>query len=67
MKSKQLKWKNLRGFLILGLITTLFLNIFVATGNAQKKRGKRQFLSVGTAPPGGAFFVVGGASRMENP
>ena len=21
--------------------------------------GKRQFLSVGTAPPGGAFFVVG--------
>lgn len=23
--------------------------------------GKREFLSVGTAPPGGAFFVVGGA------
>ena len=23
--------------------------------------GKRQFLSVGTAPPGGAFFVVGSA------
>lgn len=23
--------------------------------------GKKQFLSVGTAPPGGAFFVVGGA------
>lgn len=58
---KRTKWKSLHHVLILGVITALFLNIFVATGNAQKKRGKRQFLSVGTAPPGGAFFVVGGA------
>lgn len=33
-----------------------------AEGNSAKaSSGKRQFLSVGTAPPGGAFFVVGGA------
>jgi len=28
---------------------------------SKSKSGKRQFLSIGTAPPGGAFFVVGSA------
>ena len=40
---------------IIGLIVSLGLAI--SNANAQK----RKFLSVGTAPPGGAFFVVGGA------
>lgn len=30
-------------------------------GGQQQEADKRRFLSVGTAPPGGAFFVVGGA------
>ena len=51
----------LRGFfIILALLATLCLTLSNASGNPEKKRGKRQFLSVGTAPPGGAFFVVGG-------
>lgn len=40
---------------IIGLIVLLGF----ATSNASAQ--KRKFLSVGTAPPGGAFFVVGGA------
>ena len=40
---------------IIGLI--LALSFATSTASAQKRR----FLSVGTAPPGGAFFVVGGA------
>ena len=45
------------------LIFAIFLcfNLFVATGVLADKQRKRQFLSIGTAPPGGAFFVVGGA------
>lgn len=35
----------------------LFLLNLIACGSSEK----RQFLSVGAAPPGGAFFVVGGA------
>ena len=31
------------------------------TGEQKSQKGKRQFLSVGTAPPGGTFFVIGGA------
>ena len=31
------------------------------TDSAADNAGSRQFLSLGTAPPGGAFFVVGGA------
>jgi TRAP transporter TAXI family solute receptor len=51
-KSKRI---NLTCLVIIGLIVSLSL----ATSNANAQ--KRQFLSVGTAPPGGAFFVVGGA------
>ncbi len=40
---------------ILGLIVSL--GLVASSASAQK----RKFLSVGTAPPGGAFFVVGGA------
>lgn len=40
---------------IIGLIVSL--SFATSSANAQK----RKFLSVGTAPPGGAFFVVGGA------
>ena len=45
-------WKHLR----LLCIIVVFLEV---PGGASAE--KRQFLSVGTAPPGGAFFVVGGA------
>ena len=33
--------------------------VFIGCGASQDRENK--FLSVGTAPPGGAFFVVGGA------
>ena len=44
-------------------ILAIFLccNFLIATDALAEKKGKRQFFSVGTAPPGGAFFVVGGA------
>ncbi len=51
-KTKRINWNYL---VIIGLITSLSLAAFSASAQ------KRQFLSVGTAPPGGAFFVVGGA------
>ena len=51
-KSKRIKWNYL---VIIGFIVSLSF----AASNASAQ--KRQFLSVGTAPPGGAFFVVGGA------
>ena len=51
-KSKRINWNYL---VIIGLIVSLSFS----TSNASAQ--KRQFLSVGTAPPGGAFFVVGGA------
>ena len=51
-KSKRI---NLTCLVIIGLIASLSF----AASNASAQ--KRQFLSVGTAPPGGAFFVVGGA------
>ena len=51
-KSKRIKWNYL---VVIGLIISLSFT----TSNASAQ--KRQFLSVGTAPPGGAFFVVGGA------
>ena len=40
---------------IIGFVA--LLSFTISDANAQK----RKFLSVGTAPPGGAFFVVGGA------
>ena len=45
------------------LIVAVFLcfNFLTENGAFAEKTGKRQFFSVGTAPPGGAFFVVGGA------
>ena len=53
------------------LLTFYSVVLFVAVGcgSPQDQAGKaaRQFLSVGTAPPGGAFFVVGGAiSQVVN-
>ena len=51
-KSKQI---NFTCLVIIGLIVSLSF----ATSDATAQ--KRKFLSVGTAPPGGAFFVVGGA------
>ena len=50
-----------RGFVISILAIFLCFNFLTATSVLAKKTGKRQFFSVGTAPPGGAFFVVGGA------
>ena len=50
---------------------TLVLLLAIGCGSPQDQAGKpalgRHFLSVGTAPPGGAFFVVGGAiSQVVN-
>ncbi len=39
----------------------LFVGCGAPQEQAEKSASDRQFLSVGTAPPGGAFFVVGGA------
>lgn len=49
------------GFASLVFAIFLCFNLFAVTDVLANKRGKRQFLSIGTAPPGGAFFVVGGA------
>lgn len=52
---------------ISGLLTALSLILLISacggsTGDGDGgEAGERRFLSVGTAPPGGAFFVVGGA------
>ncbi len=50
-----------RSFASLAFAIFLCTNLFAVTDVLANKHGKRQFLSVGTAPPGGAFFVVGGA------
>ena len=50
-----------RVFVISILAIFLCFNYLTATSVLAKKTGKQQFFSVGTAPPGGAFFVVGGA------
>ena len=51
-----------RSILLLGAAAVL---VFAAcasdSGDSEKASGGRKFLSVGTAPPGGAFFVVGSA------
>ena len=41
----------------------ILMPILIACGSSESDgdSGKRQFLSVGTAPPGGAFFPVGSA------
>lgn len=39
----------------------LFLGVLFLSGCGSDGEGEKAFLSVGTAPPGGAFFVVGGA------
>lgn len=46
-----------------GFVFTIALFMAIGCGAPQDQAGKsgRQYLSVGTAPPGGAFFVVGGA------
>ena len=53
--TKKSKRINCTCLVIIGLIISLSFT----TSNASAQ--KRRFLSVGTAPPGGAFFVVGGA------
>lgn len=50
-----------KGFASLAVAIFLCTNLFAVTDVLANKHGKRQFFSVGTAPPGGAFFVVGGA------
>ncbi len=50
-----------RRIVILILAIFLCFNFLTEKSALAEKTGKRQFFSVGTAPPGGAFFVVGGA------
>jgi TRAP transporter TAXI family solute receptor len=59
-KCKSTNWKTVKSVFILAVITAFTLNVAGQIANADGHLGKRQFLSVGTAPPGGAFFVVGG-------
>ena len=48
--------------IVIPIIAIFLCCDFLTAKNAlAEKTGKRQFFSVGTAPPGGAFFVVGGA------
>lgn len=49
------------GLASLAFAIFLCFNLFAVTDVLANKHGKRKFLSIGTAPPGGAFFVVGGA------
>ncbi len=49
---------------LLVVTTTLVLAAFgcgAPSGDVERAAPERRFLSIGTAPPGGAFFVVGGA------
>ena len=48
------------GFLV-GLMAVALATACGGGGDADDSAPSRQFLSVGTAPPGGAFFVVGSA------
>ncbi len=55
------KWRCLRVMLVIAGLLAVLTSVSAE---------KRQFLSVGTAPPGGAFFVVGSAIAQvvsENP
>lgn len=45
----------------LSALAGLVLAACAPTPDADPDAGARRFLSIGTAPPGGAFFVVGGA------
>lgn len=48
----------------LGLLTLVLVGLWGCSGGgptAESEAARRQFLSLGTAPPGGAFFPVGGA------
>ncbi|MEM7600879.1 MAG: TAXI family TRAP transporter solute-binding subunit [Verrucomicrobiota bacterium] len=47
--------------LALLILSSAFLSSCSPPGETDGEAGGKQFLSVGTAPPGGAFFVVGGA------
>lgn len=51
---------RVRCFAFFNLIMLLFV-IFSGCRSKHEGAAQKQFLSVGTAPPGGAFFVVGGA------
>ncbi|MHC4772670.1 MAG: TAXI family TRAP transporter solute-binding subunit [Planctomycetota bacterium] len=56
MKSETIKSRTL--LRILALLTVLFL---VSCDKSDTEKNDRKYLSVATAPPGGAFFVVGSA------
>ena len=54
-------YRHQKRIVILMVAIFLCFNFLTDNGAFAEKTGKRQFFSVGTAPPGGAFFVVGGA------
>ena len=58
-RKQWLQWNYLLICLI--LIFAIGCNRANDKNSTQKQDGQPRFLSVGTAPPGGAFFVVGGA------
>ena len=58
--TKKSKRINLTCLVIIGLIVSLSFSISSATAQ------KRQFLSVGTAPPGGAFSSSVAQSRRSS-
>ncbi len=46
---------------VIGIGVLVLAVLVAACGGSDGSRSSRSFLSFGTAPPGGAFFVVGGA------
>jgi len=53
---------KIKNILTLSVVSSLVLLAACGPGGSEGgATGRRQFLSLGTAPPGGAFFVVGGA------
>jgi len=54
-------WQTLSAICIAGSLLVGCNSSEESGDGSDSGSGKKQFLSVGTAPPGGAFFVVGGA------
>jgi len=52
---------NLRRYTSKSNILTVLISASLLIVGCSSQQGENTFLSIGTAPPGGAFFVVGGA------
>jgi len=67
MLSKTVGWKNQIGCtrtqaLLAGMMSGIILLVGGCSGSGGPAQGKREFISVGTAPVGGTFYTVGSAA-----